>query len=94
MKAEEALLERYVEEFLELANQLSCHDNASGACFQLGLDDETIRCDLPVCEYPLIELIDVVLYVNGSDFEVKEDYMSRRPAPSETCRVVLAYTMP
>ncbi|KAL0157120.1 hypothetical protein M9458_048366, partial [Cirrhinus mrigala] len=42
-------LEWYVEEFLELANQLSWHDAALGACFQLGLDEETIRSDLPVC---------------------------------------------
>ncbi|KAL0151375.1 hypothetical protein M9458_053369, partial [Cirrhinus mrigala] len=104
--AEEALLglrqggrrlERYVEEFLELANQLSWHDAALGACFQLGLDNETIRYDLPMCEYPLIELINLVLYLNGSKFEVeeiREDYMSRRPAPSGTRRVVLALTSP
>ncbi|KAL0187025.1 hypothetical protein M9458_018695, partial [Cirrhinus mrigala] len=57
MMAEEALwglrqrgrrLERYVEEFLELANQLSWHDTVLGACLQLGLDHETIHCDLPV----------------------------------------------
>ncbi len=44
-------LERYVEDFLELAIQLSWHDTALGACFQLGLDDETIRCDLPMCDF-------------------------------------------
>ncbi|KAL0194638.1 hypothetical protein M9458_008210, partial [Cirrhinus mrigala] len=103
MKAEEALwglrqggrkLERYVEDFLKLANLLSWHDAALGACFQLGLDDETIRCDFPVCEYPLIKLINLVLYLNGFDFEVEEDYMSRHPAPSGTCRVVSAHTTP
>ncbi|KAL0192162.1 hypothetical protein M9458_010458, partial [Cirrhinus mrigala] len=41
-------LERYVEDFLELANQLNWHDAALGVCFQPGLDNETIRCDLPV----------------------------------------------
>uniref|UniRef100_A0A671R8I4 Retrotransposon gag domain-containing protein n=1 Tax=Sinocyclocheilus anshuiensis TaxID=1608454 RepID=A0A671R8I4_9TELE len=74
-------LEQYVEDFLELANQLSWHDAALGACFQLGLDGETIRCDLPVCNYPLIELIDLVLYLNGSNHEVeeiKEKFQSRR----------------
>ncbi|KAL0148826.1 hypothetical protein M9458_055835 [Cirrhinus mrigala] len=53
MPAEEALwglqqggrkLEQYVEDFLELANQLSCHDAALGACFQLGLDDDLLVC--------------------------------------------------
>ncbi|KAL0148456.1 hypothetical protein M9458_056266, partial [Cirrhinus mrigala] len=29
-------LERYVEDFLVLANQLSWHDAALGACFQMG----------------------------------------------------------
>ncbi|KAL0148855.1 hypothetical protein M9458_055864, partial [Cirrhinus mrigala] len=106
MPAEEALwglqqggwkLEQYVEDFLELANQLSCHDAALGVCFQLGLDDETICCDLPVCEYPLIELINLVLYLSGSKFEVKEireDYISRRLPPSGTRRIVSAHTSP
>ncbi|KAL0179752.1 hypothetical protein M9458_025194 [Cirrhinus mrigala] len=85
-------LELYVEEFLELANQLSWHDAALGACFQLGLDHETIRCDFPVCDYPLIELINLVLYLNGSNFEeIKEDSKSRCPAPSETRHVVPAH---
>ncbi|KAL0193409.1 hypothetical protein M9458_011705, partial [Cirrhinus mrigala] len=88
-------LERYVEEFLELANQLSWHNAALGACFQLGLDHKTIRCDLPMCEYPLIELINLILYLNGSYFkvikeEIKEDYKSCRPAPSKACRVMPA----
>ncbi|KAL0173905.1 hypothetical protein M9458_029873, partial [Cirrhinus mrigala] len=88
-------LERYVEEFLELANQLSWHDAALGACFQLGVDHETIPCDLPVCEYPLIELINLVLYLKGSNFEVeeiKEDYKSRHPAPSGTRHVTPAHS--
>ncbi|KAL0150156.1 hypothetical protein M9458_054583 [Cirrhinus mrigala] len=73
MKAEEALwglrqggrkLERYVEEFLELANQLSWHDAALGA--------------QSIAIFPF----------------VKEDYMSRRPAPSGARRVVSAHTTP
>ncbi|KAL0153347.1 hypothetical protein M9458_051343 [Cirrhinus mrigala] len=89
-------LERYVEEFLELANQLSWHDAALGACFHLGLDRETIRCNLPVCDYPLIELINLILYLNGSNFEVEEmnEDKSRYPAPSGTCRVVSAHSSP
>ncbi|KAL0173004.1 hypothetical protein M9458_033315, partial [Cirrhinus mrigala] len=97
MNAEEALtrlrqggqsLERYVGDFLELANQLSWHDAALGFMFQMGLDEDMIRCDLPVCNYPLIELINVALYLNGSDFEVEECRMSNRPTPSEARRVV------
>ncbi|KAL0148624.1 hypothetical protein M9458_056064 [Cirrhinus mrigala] len=89
-------LERYVEEFLELANQLSWHDAALGACFHLGLDRETIRCNLPVCDYPLIELINLILYLNGSNFEVEEmnEDKSRCPAPSGTCRAVSAHSSP
>ncbi|KAL0195021.1 hypothetical protein M9458_008593, partial [Cirrhinus mrigala] len=85
-------LEWYVEEFLELANQLNWHDAALGACFQLGLDNETIRCDLPVCEYPLIELINLVLYLNGSNFEVeeiREDYLFNKGS-----RVMPAHSSP
>ncbi|KAL0177188.1 hypothetical protein M9458_026082, partial [Cirrhinus mrigala] len=89
--------ERYAEDFLELANQLKWHDAAPGACFQLGLDNKTICCDLPVCEYPLIELIKLVLYLNGSNFEVeeiREDYKSCRSAPSGTRRVTPAHISP
>ncbi len=51
---------------------LSWHDAALCAFFQLGLDDETICCDLPVCDFPLIELINLVLYLNCSNYEVEE----------------------
>ncbi len=37
-----------MEEFLELSNRVSWHVAALGTCFLLGLDDEVIRCDLPV----------------------------------------------
>ncbi len=75
-------LERYVEDFLELANQLSWPDTALGACFQLGLDSEMICCELPVYDFPLIEMINLILYLNGSNYEVeeiKEKFQSRRP---------------
>ncbi len=83
-------LERYVEEFLKLANWMSWHDTALGVCFLLGLDDEPIRCDLPRCDFPLIELVNLILYLNGSDLEVeeiKENSKSRRPGPSVTPRI-------
>ncbi len=60
-------LKRYVEEFLELSNQVSRHDAALGACFQLGLDDDTKSCDLPVSDFLLIELINLILFLNDFD---------------------------
>ncbi len=60
-------LERYVEEFLEISNRMSWHEAALDACFLLGLDDEVIRCDLPVSDFPLIELINLIFFLNGSD---------------------------
>ncbi len=47
-------LERCVEDFLKLVNQLSWPDTSLGACFQLGLDSETIQCELPVYDFPPI----------------------------------------
>ncbi len=83
-----------MEDFLELANQLSWHDAALGACFQLGLDNETIRCDFPTYNYSLIELINLILFLNNSKFEVEEIFQSRHPAPSEARRVWPAHPMP
>ncbi|KAL0152818.1 hypothetical protein M9458_051878, partial [Cirrhinus mrigala] len=40
----------------------------------------------PLCDFPLIELINLILYLNRSDFEeqdIKEDLQSRHPVPSE-----------
>ncbi len=45
-------LERYIKDFLELVPQLSWLDVALSAAFQLGLDSETIRCELPVFIFP------------------------------------------
>ncbi len=90
-------LERYVEDFLELSNWVSWHNAALGACFQLGLDDEIIRCDLPISDFPLIELINLVLFLNGSDFDVEEVWespKSRRPAPAGTHHVSPAHPTP
>ncbi len=57
-----------MEEFLELSNRVSWHDAALGAYFQLGLDDEAKKCNLPMGDFPLIELINLVLFLNGSAF--------------------------
>ncbi|KAI2666353.1 Retrotransposon-like protein 1 [Labeo rohita] len=82
-------LERYVEEFIELSHQVGWHETSLGAVFVLGLDDETIRCELPTCSFPLIELINLILYLNGSDFEVEEvqsPIRSHPPVSSQTQR--------
>ncbi len=55
-----------MEEFLELSYRVSWQDAALGACFQMGLDEDTIRCDLSTCDFPLVELINLILYLNGS----------------------------
>ncbi len=72
-----------MEEFLELSNRVSWHDAALGVCFQLGLDGDTIRCDLPV--FHLIELIKLIPFLNDSDFEVedvREILKPHQPAPA------------
>ncbi len=87
-------LERYVEEFLEISNRMSWHEAALGACFLLGLDDEVIRCDLPVSDFPLIELINLILFLNGSDDEVEEIPLPCHPTPAGTRRVSPAHPTP
>ncbi len=42
----------YVEEFLELYNQVSWIDASLGVCFWPGLDDDIISCDLPRAVFP------------------------------------------
>ncbi|KAI2663896.1 Filamentous hemagglutinin [Labeo rohita] len=82
-------LERYVEDFIELSHQVGWPEAALSTVFVLGLDDETIRCDLPASSFSLIELINLILYLNGSDFEVEEiqsPIRSHLPAPSQTRR--------
>ncbi len=87
-------LERYVEEFLELSNRVSWHEAALGACFLLGLDDEVIRCDLPVSDFPLIELINLIFFLNGSDEEVEEIPRPHHPTPAGTRRISPAHPTP
>ncbi|KAI2654672.1 Filamentous hemagglutinin [Labeo rohita] len=65
-------LERYVEDFIELSDQVGWPDASLGAVFLMGLSDETIRCDSPSCNYSLSELLNLILYLNGSDFEIEE----------------------
>ncbi len=83
-----------MEEFLEISNRMSWHEAALGACFLLGLDDEVIRCDLSVSDFPLIELINLILFLNGSDEEIKEIPRPRHPTPAGTCRISPAHPTP
>ncbi len=79
-------LERYVEEFLELSHQVSWPDASLGAVFLLGLDENIIRCSNPACNFTLVELVNLILYLNGSNLEVeevKENLTRSHTAPSE-----------
>ncbi len=87
-------LEKYVEEFLELSNRVNWHDASLGAFFHLGLDVKTIRCELPTGNYPLIELINLVLFLNGFDREVEVVPESRHPAPARTRSAAKAHPRP
>ncbi len=53
---------------------------------------ETIRCDLSG-NFPLIELINLGLFLNGPDFEVQVIPKSRYPAPAGTRGASLAHPM-
>ncbi len=83
-----------MEEFLELSNRVSWHVAALGACFLLGLDDEVIRCDLPDSDFPLIELINLIFFLNGSDEEVEEIPRPHHPTPAGTRRISPAHPTP
>ncbi len=91
-------IEEYVEEFLELSNRVSWHDSALGACFQLGwMMRLSVRSPDVFFFFSLIELVNLILYLNGSDFEVeeiKDNFKSPHPAPSGTRRVSPAHPTP
>ncbi|KAL0148982.1 hypothetical protein M9458_055786, partial [Cirrhinus mrigala] len=76
-------LEKYAAEFIELSHQM-------------GLDENIIRCSFPVCDFSLIELINLILYLNGSNIEIEEgrkiEFQSR-PVPSETHVTLPAHPM-
>ncbi|ROL52097.1 hypothetical protein DPX16_5974 [Anabarilius grahami] len=79
-------LERYVEEFVELAFRTNWSDARLNALFLDGLDVDTIRFDEPEDSFSLSETINLILYLNGSDFFVDEvqDMCPSRPVPPET----------
>ncbi len=80
-----------MEEFLEISNRMSWHEAALGACFLLRLDDEVIRCDLPVSVFPLIELINLIFFLNGSVEEIPRPH---DPTPAGTRRISPAHPTP
>ncbi len=71
-----------LKEFLELSKPGELARRCSRCVLPARLDDETIRCDLPWGDFPLIELINLILFLNGSDFEVEEIPKSRHPRSS------------
>ncbi|ROI80397.1 hypothetical protein DPX16_1987 [Anabarilius grahami] len=79
-------LERYVEEFVELAFLTDWSDARLNALFLDGLDVDIIRFDEPEDSFSLSETINLILYLNGSDFFVDEvlDMCPSRPVPPET----------
>ncbi|ROJ25359.1 Paternally-expressed gene 3 protein [Anabarilius grahami] len=79
-------LERYVEEFVELVFLTNWSDARLNALFLDGLDVDTIRFDEPEDSFSLSETINLILYLNGSDFFVEEvqDVCPSRPVPPET----------
>ncbi len=80
--------------FLEVSTRLRWDDTALSACFHLGLDYETIRCNLTISNFPLIKLIYLVLFLNGSDLEVEVIPESCHPAPAGTRGASPAHPMP
>ncbi|ROL44051.1 hypothetical protein DPX16_6496, partial [Anabarilius grahami] len=80
-------LERYVEEFSELSCLVNWPDAPLKACFLKCLDEDTIFCIEPACFFSLVESINLILFLNGSDFKIEEvqgkSYYPR-PVPSET----------
>ncbi|ROL41919.1 hypothetical protein DPX16_0462 [Anabarilius grahami] len=79
-------LDRYVEEFSELSYLLNWPDAPLNACFLMGLDEGTIRYSEPACFFSQVESINLILFLNGSDFEieeVQERMCLPRPVPSE-----------
>jgi len=80
-------LERYVEEFTELSSKVSWPEAILNSCFLRSLDKDTIRDFEPECLFFLVESINLILFLNGSEFEIEEvqnRLYSPRPAPSET----------
>ncbi|ROL40947.1 hypothetical protein DPX16_11397 [Anabarilius grahami] len=80
-------LERYVEEFVELAYLVNWPDACLNVCFLAGLDEDTIRFKELACYFSLVEAINLILFLNCSDFvieEVLDKSCDPRPVSQET----------
>ncbi|ROK35639.1 hypothetical protein DPX16_17382 [Anabarilius grahami] len=80
-------LERYVKEFVELAYLANWPDAYLNACFLAGLDEDMIRFKEPACYFSLVEAINLILFLNCSDFvieEVLDQLCNPRLVPTET----------
>ncbi|ROL50286.1 Stimulator of interferon genes protein [Anabarilius grahami] len=90
-------LERYVEEFLEVSYLVGWPDASLNAVFLMGLDKDIIRYSEPACNFSLVNSINLILFLNGSNFEVDEikknqDYPC--PAPSAAYQASPAHLTP
>ncbi|ROL44811.1 hypothetical protein DPX16_6723 [Anabarilius grahami] len=80
-------LERYVEEFVELAYLVNWPDACLNACFLAGLDEDIIRFKEPACYFSLVDAINLILFLNCSEFvieEVLDRSYDPRPVTPET----------
>ncbi|ROI15863.1 hypothetical protein DPX16_21370 [Anabarilius grahami] len=80
-------LERYVEEFVELAYLTNWSDARLNALFLDGLDESTIRFNEPDDYVSLNDTMNLILYLNVSKFiveEVQDSPCTSRPVPPET----------
>ncbi|KAK2916425.1 hypothetical protein Q8A67_000799 [Cirrhinus molitorella] len=72
-------LEQYVEEYVELSHLVIWSERMLSVCFLMGLDEGVIRFLSLDHSLPFFESINLILWLNGSDFIVEE---VPRPVPS------------
>ncbi|ROL48235.1 hypothetical protein DPX16_5629 [Anabarilius grahami] len=90
-------LERYVEEFLEVSYLVGWPDASLNAVFLMGLDKDIIRYSEPACNFSLVNSINLILFLNGSNFEVDEIKKNQHypcPAPSAAYQASPAHLTP
>ncbi|ROJ13830.1 hypothetical protein DPX16_19705 [Anabarilius grahami] len=75
-------LERYVEEFLEVSNLVSWTDACINVVFLMGLDRDVIRYNEPACNFSLVDSLNLILSLNGSNFEVDKIQRNQSPSPA------------
>ncbi|XP_067243657.1 uncharacterized protein [Chanodichthys erythropterus] len=89
-------LERYVEEFLEVSYLVSWTDACLNAVFLMGLDKDVICYNEPACNFSLVNSLNIILLLNGSNFEADkiQKNQSPCPAPSAAYRALPAHLTP